>query len=344
MRDLNYRYRAITETAGQFSTAIASVAMAYNGFGVWTLVFSVLFGQSVVVLAYLPLLKHVPAFSLDYRKIKGIVAYGSHLMFSQILEFFTLKADIFIISLFLPHKIVGFYSMGLQLATMPMDKIGTVFNKVGFPAISRVKNNRSESRTMFIYMHRYLIALTYPMLVGFMLIAEDLVVLVLTEKWLPIVIVIQVLCVINLMRVSGMIMPYVLAGLGQSGRVLGFQLMSSILLPLAFLVGVQYGMYGVLAGWFVAYPVLYAYIVVILARSLDISVGEYFSTFRSPLVCTGIMFVAVYLVKTFLITEVSVSGMFVSIALGAIAYMSAYYLLFRDEWSLVAGKIRSLRR
>lgn len=344
MRELNYRYRAVTEMAGQFTTAMASVLMAYNGFGVWTLVYSVLLGQSVVVVAYLPLLKHVPAFNPDYRRISRIVSYGSHLMLSQILEFFTLKADVFIISIFLPHRLVGYYSMGLQLATMPLDKIGSVFNRVGFPAISRVKNDRPESRKIFIYMHRYLVAITYPILVGFILIAEDLVVLVLTDKWLPIVPIIQVLCMINLLRVSGMIMPYILAGLGHSGEVLRYQVLSSFLLPIAFLVGVQFGMSGVLAGWFIAYPILYALIVRMLSRHLEMAVGEYLLTFRSPVICATIMFAAVYFVKSSLLSGASISGLVLTIALGAVVYTASYYLLFREEWLQVIRRVRSMRR
>ena len=286
----------------------------------------------------------MPAFSPDYRKISRIVRYGSHLMLSQILEFFTLKADVFIISIFLPHKLVGYYSMGLQLATMPLDKIGAVFNRVGFPAISRVKNDRPESRKMFIYMHRYLVAITYPILVGFILIAEDLVVLVLTDKWLPIVPIIQVLCMINLMRVSGMIMPYIMAGLGHSGAVLKYQVLSSILLPVAFLVGVQFGMNGVLAGWFIAYPVLYVFIVSMLSRHLEMSAGEYLSTFRSPVICATIMYAAVYFAKSTVLAGPSISGLVLSISLGALVYTASYYLLFREEWLQVIRRVRSMRR
>jgi O-antigen/teichoic acid export membrane protein len=343
MRALNYRYRAITEMAGQFTTAMASIVLAYSGFGVWTLVYSVLIGQTVVVVAYLPLLRHFPVFSADFRKIRNIVTYGSHLMMSQILEFFTLKADVFIISIFLPHKVLGFYSMGLQLATMPLDKIGSVFNRVGFPAISRVKHNRDESRKIFVYMHRYLVAITYPILVGFTIIAHDLVALVLTEKWLPVVPIIQVLCVINLMRVSGMIMPYVLAGLGHSRGVLKYQVLSSILLPLTFLVGVQYGINGVLAGWFVVFPVLYVIIISMLSRHLHMPARMFLSTFKSSVVSATIMFAGVYVVNTALPANGHLLRIVIDILSGAAIYFIAFGVLFNKDLVSIIDALKRIR-
>ena len=321
--------------------AVASVAMAYNGFGVWTLVYSVLLGQSVIVVAYLPLLKHVPVFSTDYGKIRKIISYGSRLMFSQILEFFTLKADIFIISMFLSQKQVGYYSMGLQLATMPLDKIGSVFNRVGFPAISRIKNDREEARKMFLNLHRYLVATTYPILIGFILIAEDLVKLILTDKWLSIVPIIKVLCVINLMRVSGMIMPYVIAGLGRSGDVLKYQVLSSILLPAAFLVGVQYGIDGVLAGWFIIYPFLYGALLRMLSGQLGSIFRELFLTFRSAVTCSAIMFVAVSTMQSSALGMSGMKGLIIIILLGAAVYLLSFYIFFRDELMRVISKLSS---
>ena len=343
MRELNYKYRAITEMGGQFVTAAASILMAYNGFGVWTLVYSVIIGQTIVVLAYLPLLKHIPAFGIKFRKIRGIINYGMHLMFSQILEFFTLRADVFIISLFMSEKLVGYYSMGFHLATMPMDKIGSVFNRVGFPAISRIKVDVEESRRLFLYLHKYLVIITYPVLVGFMLIAEDLVVLFLTDKWLPVVPLIQVLCLLNLLRISGMIMPYVLAGLGHSKSVFWFQALSSIAMPVAFLVGAQYGLDGVLAGWFIVYPFLYGVIVRMLLRHLKFSLREYLLTFRSAVICTVIMFVAVRFMQSQEIFGHDTLALAGDIMFGAAAYILSFYLLFKAEFLQVYNKLKGIR-
>ena len=344
MREMNFKYRAVTDMVGQFVTSASSVIMAMNGFGVWTLIYSVLIGQFVVVIAYLPLMKTMPRLSIQMKKMKDIFAYGTHLMLAQILEFFTMRADIFIIGMFLPEKQVGYYSMGFQLSTIPLDKIGALFNRVAFPSVSRIKEDIDAIRSLFINMHKYLLVIAFPVLVGLMLVADDLIVLLLTEKWEPLVPIMQALCMLNLLRVSGMIMPYVIAGAGRSDYVLKYHLLSSVILPVAFLIGVQQGLYGVLVGWFIAYPFLYFFILRLLANLIGMELKQLLSSIRAPVVSAFFMFVVVSLVKIFFLADNHVFNLITTIPLGAASYMVVFYLFFKDELYEIKHGIAELRK
>ncbi len=343
MREMNFKYRAVTDMIGQFVTSISSILMAMNGFGVWTLIYSVLIGQLVVVLAYLPLMKSMPRLTIRIKEMKDVIVYGTHIMLAQTLEFFTMRADIFIIGLFLPERQVGFYSMGYQLSTIPLDKIGALFNRVAFPSVSRIKGDIEATRSLFINMHKYLLVIAFPVLIGLMLIADDLVVLLLTDKWEPLVPIIQALCMLNLLRVSGMIMPYVMAGVGRSDYVLKFHVLSSILLPVAFLVGVQYGLYGVLVSWFVAYPFLYFFILKLLANILSLEWKQFLSSIKPTVVSAFFMFASVSSAKIFFLDDQHVFNLMVTIPLGAVTYMGVFYLFFKDEMHEIKMGIAELR-
>jgi len=343
MRSLNFKYRAVTDMVGQFVTSISSVLMAMNDFGVWTLIYSVLIGQTVVVIAYLPLMKAIPKLTIQIRKMKEIITYGTHIMLAQMLEFFTMRADIFIIGLFLPEKQVGYYSMGYQLSTIPLDKIGALFNRVAFPSISRIKEDIQATRSLFVNMHKYLLVIAFPVLVGLMLVADDLTVLLLTEKWEPLIPIIQALCMLNLLRVSGMIMPYVLAGVGRSDYVLKFHVLSSVLLPIAFLIGVQQGLYGVLAGWFIAYPFLYFYILRLLVNIIGLEMKQFLLSIKPTIVSTFFMFVVVSVVKLYLPEGSHAFNLGITIPLGAASYIAIFYLLFKNELYELKQGIAELR-
>ncbi|MDX2502913.1 MAG: lipopolysaccharide biosynthesis protein [Gammaproteobacteria bacterium] len=343
MRDMNFKYRALTDMMGQFVTSIASIIMAMNGFGVWTLIYSVLIGQAVVVVAYLPLMKKMPALTIKLKEMKEIIVFGTHLMLSQMLEFFTMRADIFIIGLFLPEKQVGYYSMGYQLSTIPLDKIGALFNRVAFPSVSRIKGDMEATKSLFINMHKYLLVIAFPVLVGLMVIADDLIIVLLTDKWAALVPIIQALCMLNLLRVSGMIMPYVMAGVGRSDYVLKYHVLSSILLPIAFLVGVQFGLHGVLVSWFVAYPFLYFFILRLLANIIGLQLKQFLFSVMPTVVSTLAMFASVALVKICLLGDDHVFNLIITIPLGAVSYVLAFYLLFKGEMAEIKSGIAELR-
>jgi len=343
MRKMDYKYRALVEMAGQFTMAVSSVILATTGFGVWTLVYAVIIGQMVVVVAYLPLLKSVPRLVINFSRIKEIASYGIYLMASEILGFFTKHADVMIIGLFLTDKQVGLYSMGFHLATMPLDKIGSIFNGVAFPAISRVKDNKPFAKSLFLNMHKYLLLITFPILVGFALIAEDIVPLLLTDKWESLIPILQALCILNLLRVSGMIMPFMIAGLGYPKSVFQLNALSSVLLPVAFVIGAQYGLNGVLIGWFVAYPVMYFFLLSLLAGKVNMSMSEFFRTALSAIVCVGIMATLLYLGKQYYMTDNHAIDLVITIASGALIYIAANLLIFRNEFSTALRRIRDLR-
>jgi len=248
-----------------------------------------------------------------------------------------------IIGLFLPEKIVGYYSMGFHLATMPLDKIGALFNRVAFPAISRAKDQTPFARSLFTNMHKYLLVIAYPVLIGMAMLAEELVVLLLTDKWLPVVPVIQALCVLNLLRVSGMLMPFVVSGLGYAEKTFNYALLSSIVLPIAFVVGVQFGLEGVLVGWFVAYPIFYIFLLLILLAKLEMSVRAFLETFRSSVSCTIIMAIIIYISKPYIDAGNEMLDLALLVMLGMSAYFVSYFILFKSELLKLRNKIKEIR-
>jgi len=343
LRGMNFKYRALVEMLGQFVTATSSIIMAYSGYGVWSLVLAVIIGQTVVAVAYLPLMKGVPKLIVNFDRIKNIVPYGMFITGSDMLGFITKRSDVMIIGLFLPEKVVGYYSMGFQLATMPLDKVGALFNRIAFPAISRAKDQTPFARSLFTNMHKYLLVIAYPILIGMALLAKDIVVLLLTEKWLPIVPIIQALCVLNLLRVSGMIMPFAISGLGFAKKTFNYALLSSIVLPLAFYVGAQFGLEGVLVSWFIAYPIFYVFLLFILLPKLKLPISKFLETFRTSVTCSIIMAVFLYSCKPYIKTGYDIVDLVLVILTGMTIYIASYYIFFRHELLKMRKRIKEIR-
>jgi len=128
LRKLNFRYRAITEAMGQLVSAIVVVTLALNGYGLWSLVISYLISQLIMTIAYLPLLGSLPSLIIRLDKAREVINFGSRMMGANIIEYLVSRADVFIIGYALGQQIVGFYSMAFQLAALPLDKIGAMFN------------------------------------------------------------------------------------------------------------------------------------------------------------------------------------------------------------------------
>ena len=339
MRDMNFRYRSLVEMGGASVHASSLLIMAIKGFGPWALILSHLFSYVVTTIAYFPIMGRVPKPRLVIKEISGVLAFGVKVMLTRLMFSSYMKADIFFLGKLGGERLTGFYSMAIQLATIPLDKIGTIFNEVAFPAISRVQNEPAQAKILFLNMHKYLLTISLPLLIGLAFVAPDLVLLVLGEKWSPIIIPLQLFALINIMRLSGMIMIPVLQGLGRANKVLRYSTWCLALLPGAFFLGASHGMIGIIAAWAFGYPLVYLYLVAEALKAMEINWREFFLSAATPAITGAIMGVSLAVFYTIQMPdEFAWLRLLVGILIGVLTYVGSYLIFFRRQvGELVAG-------
>jgi O-antigen/teichoic acid export membrane protein len=303
----------------------------------------VLIGQGAVTIVYLRFLDAVPRFVFNIERIRKIASYSLYLMGSYVLAFFTRQADILIIGLFLTETQVGLYSMAFHLATMPLNKIGSIFNTVAFPAVSRIKSELLLAKSLFLNLHKYLLLIAYPILIGIAFLAEELVHLLLTEKWALLVPLLQAFCILNLLKISGMIMPSLMAGMGSSKSVFYYNVAAAIVLPIAFLIGVNFDIKGVIISWFVTFPVLYFFLLKLVAVKLEMGLLEFFRTMMPAIVGSTLMALVIYLCKPYIDVESDTLALALVVLIGAVSYILVCWFGFRSEVISLVQRVRSMR-
>jgi O-antigen/teichoic acid export membrane protein len=331
MRRMDFRHRSLVEMAANLTSAVTVVTLAVTGHGVWSLVLGFLAGQTVGVALFLPAFHRVPRPHLSFAPIAELFGYSMRITANNLLYYVYSRADVIIIGKLLGERILGFYSMAFQLATIPLDKVGSIFNQVTFPAMARLQDDPEASRKLFLDLHRHLLIISFPILLGLAIVADDLIVLLLTDKWRPLVPALQGLCLVNLLRVSGILLAPVLNGRGHAGLVLRYSVTSAILLPAAFYLGARHGLMGVIAAWALAYPPLYLILLVNCLRDLGLPIRAFLRSGLSAAVSAAIMTAAVLLVKDLAQGAALPVRLPLSVATGALAYAGAMFLLFRGE-------------
>jgi O-antigen/teichoic acid export membrane protein len=343
MRRMDFRFRAICEMTAAAASIMVVVTLAVMGAGVWSLVIGTVVHTLVLVAGYLPTLGRLPRPVFRLAPIIGIVRYGLHLMAGNLAFVVSNRADIFIIGKFLGERMTGFYSMAFMLATMPLDKIGSIFNHVAFSSLSRTKDDAQQCRALFMELHRQLLFITYPLLVGMALVVKDAVTVFLTDKWLPVVPITQVLVIVGAVRVSGMLMPPLLNSRGRARWSLAYSLAGMVLLPAAFLVGVQYGLTGVAVAWIAAYPLLYAMLLRFLRKDLGIRLSELLDAGRSTLVAVACMAVAVMAVQHYAQAVTPGMRLGLSVITGMAAYAGTFVMFYEEQIGRMRDAVRVLR-
>lgn len=343
MQQLNFRYRALVEMTAGFVSAITAIGLAMLGYNVWALVYALVVNRFVLFIGYLPLFTHIPSPRFSFNKIKGILLFGASNLASGLIYYIYSRAEIFIAGRFIGEKQVGYFTMAHTLAEIPLDRIGMIFNKVTFPSISKIKSDQLRCKSFFLKTHFYLLVIAYPIILGLYLVAEDLINILLTEKWLPIVPVLQIYCIINLMKVSSMIMSPTLLGRGKPNTVLRYNVICLVIFIPAIFIGLRWGLMGMLYALVIANIFPYGYLLFSVMKDLDIGISELLSSVKSVFISISIMVGGVLLTKHIFAEYNQFVILSASVASGVIFYVLAYFTFFRSKLSEIQYGISLLR-
>ena len=194
-RSMQFKRFFFATLGGTIGAAIVGVVMAYLGFGVWALVAQQLFNLSVDTLILWFTVRWRPHRLFSFERLKALYRFGWKLLASVLIDTIYNNIRQLVIGKIYSATDLSFYNRGKQFPHLIVSNINTSIDSVIFPAMSaaqddveRVKSMTKRSITTSIY-------ILAPMMIGLAFIAEPLVRLILTEKWVPCVFYLRIFCV-----------------------------------------------------------------------------------------------------------------------------------------------------
>jgi teichuronic acid exporter len=182
------------------------------------------------------------------RKDSGI---GKLMRFSGMMTgdrfFYQLRSniDLMIIGAKLGSQSLGLYVMATALALLPLDKLGSAFAPVAYPAFARLQDNKSELRRYFLGLTLGTMAIAIPTCVGLIVTAPLLVPTILGNQWVAAVRPLQIAAIVTPIIFHLGILSPLLNALGRVDLSLRITMWTSILTVPAIFVGVNFGIVGV---------------------------------------------------------------------------------------------------
>ena len=255
-----------------------------------------------------------------------------------------LQIDIIICGKMLGNEILGFYSVAVQVASLPSQKITGLVNQIAFPAFSNMQDDIRKVGKNVLSGIRILSFFAFPVSWGLSSIAPEIVEVILGPKWTPAALPLQVLALIIPLRVAGGFILVAVLGLGRSDIALRNTIWAIVVGPPLFFVGAYLGgLTGLSLAWLVVSPFLWSFAVirstpVVGLRSRQVIVA------MMPAAGAGlIMYGAVTATRHVL--EAGLGGVLrlgVLIAVGAIAYCAVSIGTNRNGTREVLEMIRSI--
>lgn len=193
-RRLSFQQEMFVELANKLVGVVVAVAIAVVFRTYWAIVIGMLAAQMAsLILSYI-LIPYWPRLSVRYWR--SLFSFSSWLGLSAGLRAVNYRADHLAVGAVLGTAPLGQYSVGDNLASLPVRESMAPLAYVLFPAFSKLQDDPSRMRDAYIRAQRLLVAVALPVGVGFALVAGPLVELVLGPQWSSAALVIQILSAI----------------------------------------------------------------------------------------------------------------------------------------------------
>jgi len=296
-RELDFKSRAMAQIVSRLSGGFTTFTLAYCGYGVWSLIIGFIVNDSIKLVFFFAQARWWPKIEFSFREMRSLLSFGYKVSFSRFLKYLYSNADYLFAGKFLGKAALGYYTFAFQLVSLPQEKFVSIAGQVLFPFFSKIQDNDAFLRYYFLKANRLLSLLVFPVFVGAFIVAEEGVVLFLTEKWLPIVLPFRALCLVGILRSLDVVRARITVGVGRPDIELQNNILMGIFLPGAFFIGVFYGLKGLSYAWLIAYPPLFFFMIYRTIKLIKLKFGEFLKNFIPALLPTTIMFIAVGLVK-----------------------------------------------
>ena len=330
-RDMDFRRISIINFVALVLASLSTLWFAYNGSGVWSLVYGTLIASMARTLGTLYVSRYFCIPSFSFKGIGEVLNFGGFVTIHRMLYYFYIQADVFIIGKILGKELLGYFSVAVQLASLPMEKFSAILNEVGFSAFSQIQDNKKQVQDHLCKAIRILGVVVFPVFMGISCVAPELVDVFLGEKWQQAAIPLQILSVVMALKMMNITDP-VLFALGRPDVGVKVLAIGCVLMPAAFLIGVQWGLLGVSLAWLLAYPFYFLITLWITMPIVGMKVSRYIGEFIGPMAMGGIMYVAVILARHFIspLLPNAILQLAMLISVGALTY-SLLAILFQRK-------------
>jgi O-antigen/teichoic acid export membrane protein len=224
------------------------IATAYLGWGVWALVTQQLMSQLSITIILWFTVKWRPKLLFSFERVKGLFSYGWKLLVSALIDTLYMNLCSLIIGKIYSPDMLGYFNRGKQFPQLLVTNINGSIQSVMLPALASEQDDRKRVKDM---VRRSIVTssfILFPMMVGLAVVAEPLVKLLLTDKWLPCVPFLQIFCASYALWPIHTANLQAINALGRSDIFLRLEIIKKIIGLTILGISISFGVYAIALG------------------------------------------------------------------------------------------------
>ena len=194
-KQLRTKENAIISFCSLTISGIIGIVLAYKGFAYWGIAIqTIAFTTGTTILSYY-FSGWKPSLHIDFTPIKEMIGYSSKLIVTHTFQIINNNLFSILLGKFYNEKEVGYFNQANKWSTMGYTTINGMLSSVAQPVLSTLSDDKKRQLNALRKMLRFTAFVSFPAMFGLSFTSQELIVLAVTDKWLPSANIMQILCI-----------------------------------------------------------------------------------------------------------------------------------------------------
>lgn len=345
IRLMRFRAQFMIRALSTAGAAVAAVAFALAGFGVWSLVLGPWFGTLIVVVASYVCVPYKPRMRFSASHLTSTWRTSGSYFGGGLLYYVNMNVDLLLIGRQLGATSLGFYQNARSLTDEIRGRIAMPLQAVLFPAFSTLQDDRTRFRELVFRSGRVLAAVVIPIGFGVSATASELVPVLYGEKWLSMIPVMTMFGISAAVKAGTAIASPVFNANDRVALSLKYNVLGTILMVSGVLLTLEHGVDAVATA--VAVTSLYSLVTFRVGMKLvGMTWHQTLQMLVPPFAAATVMWLTIATVRVFssALTSHAAFLLAIHVVIGALVYALTLHLLSRHYYQDFKELFRKLLR
>lgn len=264
-----------------------------------------------------------PKLCFKFKAIKSNIKFGAYLTADALVNQLNSNIATIILSRTLGAIVAGGYNLAYNVAVLPPARLNPILTRVLFPAFSKIQDDSERLRHNFYKLLSFVGLINFPILLGLLVVSNNFVLTIFGEKWEFITPILQVLCVVGLLRSIGNPIGSLLMAKARVDISFKFNVFKLFLFtPAIWLGATLFGGIGAALGFLVVQIInTYLSYFVLIKPVLGSSYREYIGSIFLPLILTLPTIIISWLIGCLKISSQPVVMLILQVSCGMITFL-----------------------
>lgn len=195
VKNIDFKSQSKVTLLSSVLSGLLGVSLAYMGWGVWALVAQQVINSILLLILYVYTVKWYPKFSFSKHSFLYVFNYGSKLLASSLISVVYHNLYTIVIGKKFTSYELGLYTRAEAFAIFPSNNIGSIISRAAFPLLSKVQDDNVKLVGYYKKLIKFSSFIIFPLMLGLLVVAKPFILVILSEKWIGAVPLLQVLCI-----------------------------------------------------------------------------------------------------------------------------------------------------